>query len=1169
MVAVKGKLERQQLGASSASAAAEGAGGGGKSAAVAVAAAAAAAAASGSAAGQAPGAATAASSGADHGGTADGVERVRLDAERQILLTMLLAHMCSEHDATPRTFVEQVLVLYEAKVLDSIQFLFDLGFVPPVALPSYRTPPDRAAVVEAVRRQINRGGQQGDPLLLGAWPSGPPARAAAAAAEASGGGDGVDRDRRSATPLGLRVLGTSRYLRDFDEEGLIARGSFGDVYRTRHRLDGTRYAIKKVVFRGTSVSNPRAQAVMREVQCLAQLDHKNIVRYHTSWLESSWVENGMGYPHGGGGGDPNTAATATATAAAAAVGAGAGAVGAGASADVSLRDRMDALVPAHMQSKLIKGLETMVRSGNSASGSGSGWGWGAESDGGFDGDAEFGATRRGPPRGGRHHNQGAAAGTGAGAGAGGYGGGRGLLWGSRRGDRRGSMSPQVRSPKHIIVPAGSGRDRGFSRWSAEDVESETSRWSEASSYAGFDEDSIGGGGGGTTATASSSRFCEGGGTGITAAPAAAAVRRRVHAPVRTLRSEQFRNPSIDMDDLVSFGNSSSPADGDGDDSVAPAQGVLADSSDDSGGGSNAGWREWDVVSGGSSGGGRGGGIRLDNGDGRGRGSERRIARHSLSPDRLVQYPVTLYIQMTLCPSETLQDWLQNRNSRLSSECAGSGVLFEDDARACSRSPPSPPPRPAFDGGNTGSVPAVLISNDLDKGDGGRKADLGTPATSPRTDPVTSASSGESDRTSESSSSGASSSSSSGSGGGAGVLCPPPTRETSRKCEGGQGSSKQEAFSTAAPAKAGEQQRRRKTPIAAGSPARSVSSDWGSCDGRGARGVGARVDLHEALHLFRQLAEGVSHVHSKGIIHRDLKPENVFVGEDGCLKIGDFGLSRTEVTTGLSSDDDSNSGRNSAATATAAVNPDPLEAAIVPRRRNPPQSECHTTGVGTASYASPEQLQGRRYGVRSDLFSLGLVLLELCCCFTTTHERADAFQAMRQPGGSAPPHLAKRSPAVARLAELLCRTVPEERPSAEEMLEMLDDMDGRCGCEGCPGGITGGADRRGGRSGSGDVSGGGGGSGHPDDSGLREELAAKTRKVEEQEVLIGQLQRKLTQLSRNPSPAVGPVDASAASGRRDPTRADLLDMDALGLGLAALGTANDGGGGGGGAPRAER
>jgi len=107
-----------------------------------------------------------------------------------------------------------VLVLYEAKVLDSIQFLFDLGFIPPVALPSYRSPSDRSAVVEAVRRQMNRGingGNGTDPLLLGAWPK--EAEEAAARAKAAGGGDGDGdgvSDVRSATPLGLRVLGTSR-----------------------------------------------------------------------------------------------------------------------------------------------------------------------------------------------------------------------------------------------------------------------------------------------------------------------------------------------------------------------------------------------------------------------------------------------------------------------------------------------------------------------------------------------------------------------------------------------------------------------------------------------------------------------------------------------------------------------------------------------------------------------------------------------------------------------------------------------------------------------------------------------------------------------------------------------------------------------------------------------
>ena len=102
-----------------------------------------------------------------------------------------------------------MLVLYEAKVLDSIQFLFDLGFVPAVALSSYRAPLDRTAVVEAVRRQIDSGGR-GVPLLLGAWPRGAAAAAAAAATAANGAEGERGSSSAAATALGLRVLGTSR-----------------------------------------------------------------------------------------------------------------------------------------------------------------------------------------------------------------------------------------------------------------------------------------------------------------------------------------------------------------------------------------------------------------------------------------------------------------------------------------------------------------------------------------------------------------------------------------------------------------------------------------------------------------------------------------------------------------------------------------------------------------------------------------------------------------------------------------------------------------------------------------------------------------------------------------------------------------------------------------------
>lgn len=57
-------------------------------------------------------------------------------------------------------------------------------------------------------------------------------------------------------------------------------------------------------------------------------------------------------------------------------------------------------------------------------------------------------------------------------------------------------------------------------------------------------------------------------------------------------------------------------------------------------------------------------------------------------------------------------------------------------------------------------------------------------------------------------------------------------------------------------------------------------------------------------------------------------------------------------------------------------------------------EEHTRGVGTSLYASPEQLTGKCYDSKSDIFSLGIVLFELYCPFSTDMERILKIQDVK-------------------------------------------------------------------------------------------------------------------------------------------------------------------------------
>jgi len=162
-----------------------------------------------------------------------------------------------------------------------------------------------------------------------------------------------------------------------------------------------------------------------------------------------------------------------------------------------------------------------------------------------------------------------------------------------------------------------------------------------------------------------------------------------------------------------------------------------------------------------------------------------------------------------------------------------------------------------------------------------------------------------------------------------------------------------------------------------------------------------LTLTEVIDIMTQLTDGIAHAHESYIIHRDIKPQNIMIQDDGRIKITDFGIAMALNATQL--------------TQTNSV-------------------------MGSVHYLPPEQASGKGATVKSDIYSMGILMYELLTG-TVPFKGDNAVEIALKHMKDKIPSIRKQDPSIPQSVEniLMKATAKNPRNRYDSAREMHDDL----------------------------------------------------------------------------------------------------------------------------------